>query len=85
MKNRYFCTGIVLFQLLLFASSTAFAQSGQSAIDSRTATVDGIKLHYLPAGHGPTVILIHGYTQTSTGRQKVVPNAERHSMLSDAV
>jgi pimeloyl-ACP methyl ester carboxylesterase len=44
---------------------TTAARSGTSAIESRFATVDGIKIHYLTAGHGPTVILLHGYTQTS--------------------
>jgi pimeloyl-ACP methyl ester carboxylesterase len=36
------------------------------AIDSRTARVDGMNLHYLVAGNAPeTVILIHGYAQSS--------------------
>jgi pimeloyl-ACP methyl ester carboxylesterase len=34
-------------------------------IHSRFATVNGLKLHYLTAGHGPTVILLHGYAQNS--------------------
>ena len=34
-------------------------------IASKFATVDGVKLHYLQAGQGPTVLLLHGYTQTS--------------------
>jgi len=34
-------------------------------IASRTAMIEGVKLHYLTAGHGPAVILLHGYTQTS--------------------
>jgi pimeloyl-ACP methyl ester carboxylesterase len=33
--------------------------------DSCTAKVEGVKIHYLTAGQGPTVILLHGYTQTS--------------------
>jgi pimeloyl-ACP methyl ester carboxylesterase len=35
------------------------------AIASRNVKVDGAKVHYLTAGRGPTVILLHGYTQTS--------------------
>ena len=30
---------------------------------SETATVNGIKLHYVRGGKGPTVILIHGFPQ----------------------
>jgi len=26
---------------------------------------DGVKLHYLMAGHGPAVVLLHGYAETS--------------------
>jgi pimeloyl-ACP methyl ester carboxylesterase len=32
---------------------------------SSHATVDGVKLHYLRAGSGPAVVLLHGYAQTS--------------------
>jgi len=32
---------------------------------SRYGTVNGVKLHYLYAGSGPTVILLHGYAETS--------------------
>src|SRR5215475_6320787 len=35
------------------------------AVDSRTAEVDGTRLHYLVAGHGEPVLLLHGYAQTS--------------------
>jgi pimeloyl-ACP methyl ester carboxylesterase len=34
-------------------------------IATRASDVDGLKLHYLSAGRGPAVILLHGYTQTS--------------------
>ena len=33
--------------------------------ESRIARIEGKKLHYLTAGQGPAVILLHGYTQTS--------------------
>jgi pimeloyl-ACP methyl ester carboxylesterase len=60
---------------LVFAVIPAGAQSGTAgdAIASRTATVDGMSLHYLTAGHGPTVILLHGYTQTSRMWRPLIP------------
>lgn len=56
--------------LLLSASSNA---ATDDAIASRTATADGVKLHYLTAGQGPTVILLHGYTQTSRMWKPIIP------------
>src|SRR5580698_6455733 len=49
------------------------AQSGPDAIQSRFGEVDGIKIHYLTAGHGPAVILLHGYTQTSRMWRPLIP------------
>lgn len=42
-------------------------------IVSRNAEVDGLKLPYLAAGHGPTVILLNGYTQTSRMWKPIIP------------
>jgi pimeloyl-ACP methyl ester carboxylesterase len=48
----------------LCAVSRAGAQS-TVAIADRNATVNGVKLHYLVAGDGDPVILLHGYAQNS--------------------
>src|SRR5262252_3340978 len=34
-------------------------------VASRFAKIEGKRLHYLTAGQGPALILLHGYTQTS--------------------
>jgi len=47
--------------LSLALSLPAFAQAPQS----RFAEVNGVKLHYLVAGAGEPVILVHGYAETS--------------------
>ena len=44
-----------------------------STITARDAEVDGVKIHYLTAGSGPTVILLHGYTQTSRMWRPIMP------------
>jgi pimeloyl-ACP methyl ester carboxylesterase len=41
------------------------AREGAAGADSRFATANGVKLHYLVAGQGPTVVLLHGYAETS--------------------
>ena len=50
---------------IAFRGSALLNAASENEIASRAATVGGVKLHYLTAGHGPTVILLHGYTQTS--------------------
>ena len=42
-------------------------------IASRTADVEGVKFHYLTAGHGPPVILLHGYAETSLMWKPLIP------------
>ena len=41
------------------------SQKAGKPVESRIARIGGKKLHYLTAGQGPAVILLHGYTQTS--------------------
>jgi pimeloyl-ACP methyl ester carboxylesterase len=45
----------------LLLAGTALAQAPQS----RFANVNGTRLHYLIAGHGDPVVLLHGYAETS--------------------
>jgi alpha-beta hydrolase superfamily lysophospholipase len=61
----------VLF--LFSAPLRACADASAAAITSRDKVVDGVKLHYLTAGNGPTVILIHGYAETSRMRKPLIP------------
>ncbi|HVY92553.1 MAG TPA: alpha/beta hydrolase, partial [Bryobacteraceae bacterium] len=43
------------------------------AIAAKDAAVDGLTIHYLTAGRGPAVILLHGYTQTSRMWRPILP------------
>lgn len=61
-----------LFAVLSLGCGAAYAQESQSII-SRTATVNGLHVHYLTAGKGPAVILFHGYTQTSRMWRPLIP------------
>lgn len=45
----------------------------QPEVDSRAAKIDDVKLHYLEAGKGPTVILLHGYAETSRMWRLIIP------------
>jgi len=53
------------------AAQSAEAESG---IASRSAVVEGVKLHYLIAGQGPSVVLLlHGYAETSRMWRPLIP------------
>src|SRR5271156_6431031 len=66
--------GFAVVSLYFFcAAFTAKASPVPQTIASKIAEVDGVKLHYLTAGHGPAVILLHGYTQTSRMWRPIIP------------
>jgi len=66
---------VALFAFIFAASLSAKAGAGAGVniIASRTVEVEGIKLHYLTAGQGSAVILLHGYTQTSRMWRPIIP------------
>jgi len=64
---------VVLFSLVAVISLPALAQTAPAAISSRDAEVEGTKLHYMTAGHGPAVILLHGYAETSRMWRPIIP------------
>ena len=61
------------FFLLTALTVMSQAKAASGTIESRFGEVDGIKIHYLTAGHGPAVILLHGYTQTSRMWRPLIP------------
>src|SRR5438128_4141921 len=38
-----------------------------------TAKIDNVELHFLMAGHGPAVILLHGFAETSRMWRPIIP------------
>jgi len=56
---------------LLSLSTSGFAASNE--ITAHDAKIDNVQLHYLTAGQGPAVILLHGYTQTSRMWRPIIP------------
>jgi pimeloyl-ACP methyl ester carboxylesterase len=57
--------------------------SEDKAIAARSTSVDGAKVHYLTAGRGEPVILLHGYTQTSRMWRPLIPVlAERFTVIA---
>jgi pimeloyl-ACP methyl ester carboxylesterase len=75
-----------VFSALFFAlasRSKVYAQAKDETIASRSAQIDGAKIHYLTAGHGPTVILLHGFAETSLMWRPIMPVlAERFTVIA---
>jgi pimeloyl-ACP methyl ester carboxylesterase len=83
--STHFSNLATLGFLFLSASfaATAHADGSASAIESRSAEVDGVKLHYLKAGQGPALILLHGYAETSRMWRPILPSlAERFTVIA---
>jgi pimeloyl-ACP methyl ester carboxylesterase len=71
----------VLACIGLFVAAVASAED--KTIASRTEEVDGVRLHYLTAGRGPAVILLHGYAETSRMWKPIIPLlAERFTVIA---
>jgi pimeloyl-ACP methyl ester carboxylesterase len=45
--------------------AVAGAAGADEKFVSRDAEVEGVKIHYTTGGHGPAVLLLHGYAETS--------------------
>jgi pimeloyl-ACP methyl ester carboxylesterase len=71
--------------LLLFSvsSSKVYGAAANETIVSRTAEINGVKLHYMTAGHGTPLILLHGYAETSLMWKPIIPVlAERFTVIA---
>jgi len=72
----------LLFLLPTF-SMPAGASPQDEVIASRTAEIDGTKLHYMTAGHGTPLILLHGYAETSLMWKPIIPAlAKRFTVIA---
>jgi pimeloyl-ACP methyl ester carboxylesterase len=53
----------------------------EPAFESRTAEIEGTKLHYLTAGSGPPLLLLHGYAETSLMWKSLLPAVAERFMV----
>lgn len=74
------------FALLVLLAMQASTQAGEpAAIQSHSADVNGVTLHYLQAGQGDAspVVLLHGYAETSHMWRPLMPQlAGRHVVIA---
>jgi pimeloyl-ACP methyl ester carboxylesterase len=82
MFSRAFAFGCWL-AATAFCPASARAESPDRNIVARTAEADGVQLHYLTAGHGPAVILLHGFAETSRMWKPIIPLlAEKFTVIA---
>jgi pimeloyl-ACP methyl ester carboxylesterase len=86
MKHIGLPLGLAAIGLLFLSAAmprTASAVMPDNTAVSRTAQVDGVTFHYLTAGHGTPVILIHGYAETSRMWRPIIPRlAKRFTVIA---
>ena len=69
--------------ILLIAINTNAQTRGRTGIEDRFAEVNGVRLHYLVAGNGNPVILLHGYAQNShMWRPLMLQLAKSHTVIA---
>ena len=74
-RRRATRIGSLLVVLAICAgfAGPARAEKADARFLSRDADVDGVKLHYTTGGHGPAVVLLHGYAETSRMWTPILP------------
>src|SRR6266403_3103890 len=79
----FFLSLAVFGSFSLAVSSQAYGEAADKTIASRTAEVNGVKLHYMTAGHGTPLILLHGYAETSLMWKPIIPAlAKRFTVIA---
>lgn len=74
MRSFYFWIAVVVL-----LPSTQAAES----IAARDAKIDNVQLHYLTAGKGSAVILLHGFAETSRMWRPIIPTlAEKFTVIA---
>jgi pimeloyl-ACP methyl ester carboxylesterase len=74
---------ILAVLMLGLVAAPIYGEPSDKNILSRTADIDGVKLHYLTAGHGPTVILLHGFAENSRMWRPIIPLlAEKFTVIA---
>src|SRR5262249_14721100 len=81
LRTRFMSRLISAMVVILLPALARAADAG--AIASASKDAGGVRLHYLSAGKGPAIILLHGYAETSRMWRPLIPRlAERYSVVA---
>ncbi|HEX4640815.1 MAG TPA: alpha/beta hydrolase [Chthoniobacterales bacterium] len=76
-------TSVLLVCIAALPALTVSAQTHKTGIESRSAKIDDVQLHYLTEGKGPPVLLVHGYAETSRMWRPIIPMlAKRFTVIA---
>src|SRR6185295_14184490 len=74
---------LLAFGGIVAMAATPNARGAEADIASRSKNINGVELHYLTAGHGPALILLHGYAETSRMWRPIIPKlGERFTVIA---
>jgi pimeloyl-ACP methyl ester carboxylesterase len=83
MKPAFRPLLIVALSALMLSCALCTKALAAETIASRTAEVSGVKFHYLTAGKGAPLVLLHGYAETSRMWRPIIPRlAERFMVIA---
>src|SRR3984957_14900926 len=71
--SRFFIPLVAMLLLCFSLPGTARAQSASNGFVSRDASIDGASIHYTTGGSGPSVVLLHGFAETSRMWNPILP------------
>ena len=84
--KQWFGVGVIVLAALSYPTVLGLAQQAQGrpdAISVKTATVNGLNIQYLLAGRGPTIVLLHGYAETSRMWRPLIPRlADKFTVIA---
>src|SRR2546429_9926063 len=81
MKTRSYVLLFVLLGVTLSVLWMGQVASADKVIVARAADVDGASVHYLMAGRGAPVILLHSSTRTSPMWKPIIHIIEAHTTV----
>src|SRR5437867_9201639 len=75
VRHRLACAALVLGPMLQTLTPIPLqgAVQGAPGISAHKTVVDGLTLQYLGAGHGPAIVLLHGYAEDSRMWRPLIP------------
>lgn len=75
--------GFVAIVLLALGTNSIAQGQSRRGIESRFAVVNGVRIHYLTAGKGDPVLLLHGYAENRHMWRPLIPElAKTHTVIA---
>ena len=82
-RIQFSFVAVLAFFLVWPVASTSQAQAAAkpATFESRSAEADGVRLSFLTGGHGPPLILLHGYAETSRMWVPILPQLTKRFLV----